>query len=128
MDMKQFIGGQFLTKDDVTTRGTDARIQSVVNETVGRELETKPVLYFVGNSMKPMVLNKTNIKTLGAMYGYESTEWKGQEVNVFNDVTQSFNGVIGGLRIRPTHNYAHDAAADNRSRQQQLPFDDDVKF
>lgn len=138
MDMNEFLGGQYLGKTDVDTRGTDFQITGVTKETVGQELETKPVLQFRGAGSKPMTLNKTNTRILIAMFGSDSRDWVGRWVNVFNDPTVVFNGTVGGLRVRPScmeepedkaAQYAKAAQADARTTAPAAPqFDDDIPF
>jgi len=101
MNMNEFLGGKYLAKTDVDYAGAVATMSKVTNEPVGPEMEIRPILYFLGDTLKPMVLNKTNIKIMVAMFGPESTSWYGQQINVFNDPTVSFNGSQGGLRVRP---------------------------
>jgi len=102
MDISDFMksDSDWLKKDDVNFRGMNVTITAVTEETVGQEKERKLALHFRGD-VKPMLLNKINLKVLAAMYGTNTKAWMGEEVNVFNDLSVNFNGAQGGLRIRP---------------------------
>jgi len=101
MDMNNFLGGQYLAKTDVTTSGTDVVIAAVLQDVIGDEQTLKAILEFKGPT-KSMVLNKTNIRILCALFGNDSNQWIGRTINVYNDVTVVFNGSVGGIRVRPS--------------------------
>ena len=62
----------------------------------------KPCLFFKETGMvKAMGVNKTNLGTLNRLFGSdEGDDWVGQRVEVFNDPSVTFQGQVGGLRIR----------------------------
>ena len=62
----------------------------------------KPCLFFKETGMvKAMGLNKTNLGVLNRLFGSdEGDDWVGQRVEVFNDPSVTFQGQVGGLRIR----------------------------
>jgi len=63
-------------------------------------METKYVLNFQGAD-KGMVLNKTNITTLGTLFGDETDAWAGKSVILFAVGTTDKNGnPVMGLRVR----------------------------
>lgn len=123
-----------MRKEDVGYEGIDLTIQSITDETVGQELETKPVMAFREHGSKPLVMNKTVIGTLMTMFGSDDSDhWIGRRINVFNDPSVMFNGNRGGLRVRgcaniPTNGlagrYATAAMADAKTQRQQPEFDD----
>jgi hypothetical protein len=71
-------------------------------ETLKNPTEEKPVLHFVGNTIKPLVLNVVNRKALIAAYGDETDNWKGKPVEIYVnlDVTNSSGETVGGVRVR----------------------------
>ena len=100
-NMAEAVSGEYMTKNDVTTTGMTATIAGITQEKVGQEQEDKYALHFTGGFLKPMVLNKTNINILRALYGDNSDGWVGKQINVFNDPTISYGGQItGGVRLR----------------------------
>ena len=64
--------------------------------------KAKPVLFFSETGIEAgMGLNKTNLTTLNRLFGSdEGDDWVGRKVEVFNDLSVSFQGQIGGLRLR----------------------------
>jgi len=125
MKMSSFMGGKYLRKDDVTIDGIDATIQNITNETIGDELETKPVLHFREHNIKPLVLNKTNMGFMIAVFKTdESDDWIGRRINLWNDPSVSFNGVRGGLRIRLCQQPMQVQA--RKAQQMSMQFDDDI--
>lgn len=79
-------------------------IKSVGNELVtgdnGRKEECT-VCHFVEN-VKPMILNKTNMKTMQKLFGTPYVEeWSGRKMQIYVDPKVKFGReVTGGLRIR----------------------------
>lgn len=78
----------YVKKEDVT--GTNGR------------KEEKVVAHF-SDGNKPMILNKTNMKTIAKIYGTPYIEeWKGRAVQIYFDANVRFGrDIVGGLRIRP---------------------------
>ena len=80
-------------------------IKVVRNEVVtgeGGRKEECTVCYFVEN-VKPMILNKTNMKTISKVAGSPFIEdWSGHKIQIYVDPKVRFGKEItGGLRIRP---------------------------
>src|ERR1019366_7337639 len=92
---------KYLTKGDVPAPIL-ATIADVKIETLQNPREDKPILYFVGTTLKPMVLNVTNRRMLVAAFGDETDAWRGQRVEIYvnHDVTNSSCAVVGGVRVR----------------------------
>lgn len=66
-----------------------------------RRKDRKPVVYFRG-ARKPLALNKTNAKTIAALYGNNTDSWVGKLVTLYAAKT-SFGDEqdIDCIRIRP---------------------------
>lgn len=60
-----------------------------------------PVLWFDG-AKKPLGLNKTNVKTIAGMYGYEASNWVGKSITLYPTVTTTKDGDAECIRVRPT--------------------------
>ena len=69
----------------------------------GMEVSQKVALYFEEKSVKPMVMNKTNSKTMAKLAKSPMMEqWRGTMVQIYYDPTIKFGrDVVGGVRIRP---------------------------
>ncbi len=68
---------------------------------VGGKTEEEVVAHF-SDGNKPLILNKTNMKTIQKIYKTPYIEdWKGRKIQIFYDPTVKFGReVVGGLRIR----------------------------
>ena len=68
----------------------------------GGKKERKTVVFFLEN-VKPMVLNRTNSKTITKLFGTPYIEqWGGKKIQVYieHDI-QAFGEIVDGLRVRP---------------------------
>ena len=57
------------------------------------------VAYFVGDS-KPMILNKTNCKTISKLYGPYIEEWPGKAIVIKAEKVKAFGEVVEALRVK----------------------------
>ena len=71
-----------------------------VNSTDGKK-QMCLVAYFEESS-KPMVLNKTNCKTIEKLYSPFIEDWTGKKITVFSQKVKAFGDTVDALRIRPT--------------------------
>lgn len=63
--------------------------------------EVLPVLYLKGQ--KPMILNKTNAKTIAKVCGSEYVEdWPGNKIQIYSTPVKAFGQTTQALRVRPT--------------------------
>ena len=75
-------------------------ITSVQIEKIGDEEKQKPVVCFQ-ELEKGVVLGPTTGSQLLGIFGTDETDhWIGKQVVVFNDLTVSFRGNVGGIRFR----------------------------
>lgn len=101
INMNEVVSSPYLKKEDVGQDGVNVTIDFVKEDEIGQERDKKHILYFVNNKVKPLVLNRTNIRVLIAMFGGYSDGWQGQQINCYNDLSVSFGGNQGGCRVRP---------------------------
>jgi hypothetical protein len=78
-------------------------IRSVSNEMVvgtdGKKEECQ-VAHFMGQE-KPMILNKTNMKTIEKVYKTPYVEdWAGKKIAVYTEKVKAFGEIVEALRIR----------------------------
>ena len=59
------------------------------------------VAYFEGANQKPMVLNKTNCKTIGKLYGDFTEAWTGKQITIKSERVKAFGEVVDALRVVP---------------------------
>ena len=92
--------GNYLKKEDVNGRPV-VKIVNVSAESVEGKEKDMLVVHFA-ESKKPLILNKTNIKSLSEIFGsYNTGIWRGQ-VTLYVDDNIIFAGrKVGGIRIAP---------------------------
>lgn len=61
--------------------------------------ERKPILYFQGKQ-KGMVLNKTNANNVAVLYGDDTDDWAGQQVELFEAMVDFQGKTVPAIRIR----------------------------
>ena len=100
-DARDFLGGNYLRKEDVSgpTNATIEAIRSVKVPNADRE---KLVVWF-REIAKPLILNKTNTRTLVDIFQSTSTAtWIGGQVMLFVEASVQFGGkLVGGIRLQP---------------------------
>lgn len=99
--------GKFLRREDVSEAGTTVKVVRVWQEKLRLPdggSETKWLVEFAHGSdtLKPLVLNSTNIRRCVATFGTQETDdWVGKAIVVYDDPTIEFGGkLVGGLRLR----------------------------
>lgn len=60
----------------------------------------KPIIKFVGKDKK-LAVNKTNGKTIAALYGKETEQWVGQGLTLYPTTTDFGGETVECIRIRP---------------------------
>jgi len=105
MSLKKALEGKFLKGEDIPAGSTVTYQINDIDETdLSRDKdgsELKPVMTFVEEGVKPMVLNKTNMKLLAAIHGTEPADYLGKQIGVYCDPTVTNPGgqMVGGLRL-----------------------------
>jgi len=115
-NMQDVLASRWMAKEDVPEgTGVDLQMRSVSHETVGDDQAEKYALHFHG-SYKPLLLNKTNVRVIVALYGADSGRWVNQPINVYCDPLVGYGGrLTGGVRVRAAQ------AAQNRPRVPAVP-------
>lgn len=83
---------------DVTV--TISRVEGKELTGQGGRKAKKPVIWFEGKD-KGMALNKTNGKTIAAMYSNDTTAWVGKRITLYPTTTSMGGETVDCLRIRP---------------------------
>ena len=102
MNVRDLSTSRYLKKEEVGD-GIEATIKSVVEENVA--MDNKPVemawiMHFVEIG-KPLWLKPTTGGQVAQICGSEeSDDWVGKRIELFNDMSVTFNGTRGGIRIR----------------------------
>ena len=90
---------KYLKAGDLAGNVAKVQIAHVDREQVGRDKDPRLVLYFRGKQ-KGMVLNKTNARTIGDVFGDETDNWTGADIEVFSMKVEFQGRMVDGLRIR----------------------------
>jgi hypothetical protein len=105
----EYLGAWDLNGRDVVVIISHAKAGELTG--TGGKKSKKPIVYFQGKK-KGMALNKTNMRIVANLYGYDTSQWKGKPIALYPTRT-SFGGVeMDCIRIRPT------APQPNGKRQQ----------
>jgi len=100
---------QWLTAADIdgeltVTISSDNPVESKEFKAPGKATpDSKPVLYFKApKGTKPLILNKTNWKTIGQVLGSDDCNtWAGKQVTLYVTPVESFGETTMGIRVKP---------------------------
>jgi len=91
----------YIKASDLKGHEVVVTIDRVEMEEVGRQRESKAVLYFQGKD-KGMVLNKTNAKKIIEISGSAITEeWPGVRIKLYPTETEFAGETVDCIRIKP---------------------------
>lgn len=97
---RNYLGHLDLGGRDVTLTITKVKGGELI--AVGGRKSRKPIVHFSAD-IKPLICNKTNAKTIAAMYSNITEEWVGKRITLFTSMTRNPDG--GGevecIRVRP---------------------------
>lgn len=108
---RDYIGHFDLMGKDVTV--TISKVLGGELTAIGGRKSKKPIVYFNGKE-KGLICNKTNSKTIAAMYGNYVESWVGKRITLYVSTTRNPDGggEIECIRIRPQVPKAAQAKAD----------------
>lgn len=96
-----YIGAYALNGADLTLTIHDVK-REIVTGANGKREECM-VLYWAESQYKPMILNRTNAKTITKLCGSAYIEdWAGKRITLYPTTTKFGGEVVECLRIRPT--------------------------
>lgn len=117
---------KYLKSADLAGSVQRVQIDRVVVEQIGDD--RKLIMYFVGKQ-KGMVLNKTNARTIGDIYGEDTDEWIEKAIEIFSMKVDFQGRMVDGLRIRipsPKKQQAATMASNARDRAQPVRAEEDL--
>jgi hypothetical protein len=86
-------------------RATIDRITTETFENDGRK-QTKPVIEFKEQDIKPMVCNKTNFGLIAALCGGETDAWSGKQIELHREMVSFKGKVTESVRVaRPDQDF-----------------------
>lgn len=113
MDARLLFPNDYIAAPDLKERDVHLTIDRVQMDELRTQdgSEDKPIVYFVEMEArhrkdkkqpnKRMVLNKTNMKTIAGLFGYETDVWKGQRITLYPTTCQAFGATVDCIRVRP---------------------------
>ncbi len=91
----------YIKASDLNGKPWDMKIRTAAMEDLGQgnDKESKPVLYFDG-VQKGLVLNKTNATNIAKVYGDDTGNWTGKDIQVFPTTTEFKGETVDAIRVR----------------------------
>jgi hypothetical protein len=103
---------KYLKVEDLNGRKVPTVIDRLVMEEVGDD--DKPVLYFEGDLVKPLVLNLTNWSTIEEIAGETDTDkWSGAKIVLYTDKTTFQGKRVPCIRIQAPPKAAREPGDDD---------------
>ncbi len=100
MNINSAFPSNYIKASDLNGSAVLVTIADVKVEGVGRDKESKPVVYFVGKQ-KGMVLNRTNSKKIADIAGSQDTEdWPGTKIAIYPTTTEFGGEEVECIRVK----------------------------
>lgn len=93
-----YLGAYSLSDSDDMTVTIDYVVSEEITGSQGKK-EYCTVAHMVGQ--KPMILNVTNSKSIGKLYGPFIEDWAGKQITLYATTTKMGGEVVECLRVRP---------------------------
>ena len=92
---------QYLKCADLDGKPWNMKIRTVSMEDLGQgnDKEAKAVVYF-DSAQKGLVLNKTNATNIAKVYGDDTGNWTGKDIQVFPTTTEFKGETVDAIRVR----------------------------
>ena len=99
----EFFPSKYLKASDLQGRDIKVTVASLSPEQFENEgkTETKLVVYFQGKE-KGVVLNKTNAATIATAYGFDYTQWPGNQITLYVAMVDAWGETREAIRVRVT--------------------------
>ncbi len=101
MNISEAFPSNYLKPADLNGEPCPLTIRTCAMEELGQgnDKESKPVLYFDG-VQKGLVLNKTNATNIAKVYGDDTGNWTGKDIQVFPTTTEFKGETVDAIRVR----------------------------
>lgn len=100
MNVNDAFPSNYLKSSDLQGRAIRVKIREVAYETIGNSGDNKIVLHFQGKN-KGMICNRTNCMTITEMWGPETDNWIGGELELFSTKVPFQGKLTDAIRVRP---------------------------
>jgi len=95
---REYLGAWDLLGRDVTV--TIERVDAGTLTSQGGKTNKKPIIHFADKQLG-FVANKTNCRTIAALYGNDVSKWTGKAITLYPTTTQVGPEVKECIRVRP---------------------------
>lgn len=92
VDMTQYAGSSSLNAADIGNKHITLTIKNILMESVGQPPEQKWCFYFE-ETVKKLIVNKTNLTVMIEAYGKYNTDWLGKKVVLYTAPTNMGPGI-----------------------------------
>jgi len=101
MNINDAFPSKYLKAGDLPDEGSQSvTIEKIALEEIGRDRETKPVIYFEEFN-KALVCNKTNARTIARAIGSEDfDDWIGHKINLYRAEVEFQGEMVEAIRVR----------------------------
>ena len=100
MDINKAFPSKFLKASDLGDAQPVVTIDHVSMEEVGKDKDSRPIVYFVGKD-KGLVLNKTNAnKIVTLLQSGVTEEWEGQKIRLYATETTFGGDTVECIRVK----------------------------
>ena len=98
MTNTKYLGAWDLGDKDMIVRITDIR-EEMVKDNKGQE--EKVLIAYLDGNVKPLILNKTNCKSITRALGSPYIEdWAGHKIQLYSDKVPAFGEIVDAIRVR----------------------------
>ncbi len=97
MDIENAFPSKYLKAANLGGKTVRLKMTNVVMEKLGDD--TRPVVHFSGTD-KTLVLNKTNANVINEVYGRETDEWIGKDIDVYPTRVEYQGKMVDAMRVR----------------------------
>ena len=133
MHIDSLFPNKWLKASDLCNKATTVTIEKVEEMEVGSGREKRPVVSFVGKTKK-LILNKTNTRAIGDLYGGETDDWPTHKIILYPTSTQYGDKEMAAIRVKPPKDYVRPEVADEDEEETVKPsskrdnMDDEIPF
>jgi hypothetical protein len=124
MGFNDYFESTYVSAADLNGRDLPVVIDKIVMEKVGKQQETRPVMYVKGGK-KGVVLNRTNFRAIAKVLGQDDTKWSGGKITLYPTVIEFEGEPRDAIRVRPAVGDRPNPAAPTKSDPPLAPIDDE---
>ena len=100
MNINSAFPSNYFKASDLNGSAVVVTVREVKVEQIGRDRDTKPVVYFQGKE-KGLVLNKTNARKIAEISGSNDTEdWSGTAIAIYPTTTEFAGEEVECIRVK----------------------------